>query len=108
VADGSITPNGALAVVGGHFRRTFASLKLRNYRLYFMGQGISMSGTFMQAIAQSWLVLTLTGSAIRGSPRASSCVSSRALQKKGTRRSASRGFSNSIVSIAVRAAGSGS
>lgn len=40
----------------------FASLRVRNYRLYFLGQGISLSGTWMQGVAQSWLVLKLTGS----------------------------------------------
>ena len=33
----------------------------RNYRLFFVGQGISLVGTWMQAVAQAWLVLTLTG-----------------------------------------------
>jgi MFS family permease len=41
---------------------TFNSLKLRNYRLYFIGQGISQTGTWMQSIAQTWLVLQLTHS----------------------------------------------
>ena len=41
---------------------TFASLSNRNYRLYFVGQGISMSGTWMQGVAQGLLVLDLTGS----------------------------------------------
>ena len=40
----------------------FASLANRNYRLYFVGQGISMSGTWMQSVAQGLLVLNLTGS----------------------------------------------
>lgn len=43
-------------------RRTFQALSLRNYRLYFLGQIISVSGTWMQGVAQSWLVLQLTGS----------------------------------------------
>lgn len=43
-------------------RRTFASLRFRNYRLYFISQTISFSGTWMQSIALSWLVLQLTGS----------------------------------------------
>ena len=43
-------------------RETFASLKIRNYRLYFIGQGISQCGTWMQVVALGWLVLTLTGS----------------------------------------------
>src|SRR3954463_7060495 len=41
---------------------TFSSLRNRNFRLYFIGQGISTAGTFMQAVGQSWLVLKLTGS----------------------------------------------
>lgn len=43
-------------------RDTFASLANPNFRLYFGGQAISMVGTWMQAVAQSWLVLQLTGS----------------------------------------------
>jgi MFS family permease len=42
--------------------RTFSSLNSRNYRLYFIGQIVSMGGTWMQALAQSWLVLELTDS----------------------------------------------
>jgi MFS family permease len=42
--------------------RTFASLSVRNYRLFFMGQGISQCGSWMQSIAQGLLVLELTGS----------------------------------------------
>src|SRR5438132_798055 len=41
---------------------TFRSLRTRNYRLYFSGQLVSMAGTFMQTVAQGWLVLKLTGS----------------------------------------------
>ncbi|HEY7926943.1 MAG TPA: MFS transporter [Candidatus Dormibacteraeota bacterium] len=41
--------------------RTFASLKRhRNYRLYFGGQVVSLSGTWMQNVAQAWFVLQLT------------------------------------------------
>ena len=46
----------------GSWSRTFSSLKVPNYRLYFTGQSISLAGTWMQMTAQSWLVLTLTGS----------------------------------------------
>ncbi len=42
--------------------KTFSSLKIRNYRLYFIGQAVSLSGTWMQTVAQGWLVLQLTGS----------------------------------------------
>jgi MFS family permease len=45
-------------------RGAFASLRQhRNYRLYFFGQVVSLSGTWIQNIAQAWLVLTLTHSA---------------------------------------------
>ncbi|MGW0766754.1 MFS transporter [Streptomyces sp. NPDC002676] len=40
----------------------FSSLKNRNYRLFFIGQAVSNTGTWMQRIAQDWLVLSLTGS----------------------------------------------
>ena len=39
--------------------RTFVSLKVRNYRLYFVGQFVSMTGTWMQSMAQSWLVYNI-------------------------------------------------
>jgi MFS family permease len=45
-------------------RDTFASLSIPNYRRYFAGQAISLVGTWMQMIAQSWLVLTITGSSV--------------------------------------------
>ena len=47
---------------GSFFGKTFSSLKVPNYRLYFAGQSVSMIGTWMQMTAQSWLVLTLTHS----------------------------------------------
>jgi MFS family permease len=45
--------------------KTFASIrKHRNYRLYFGGQAVSFTGTWVQQIAASWLVLQLTHSAL--------------------------------------------
>ena len=45
--------------------RTFASLRRhRNYRLYFLGQAVSQTGTWIDKIAQAWLVLALTHSAV--------------------------------------------
>lgn len=41
---------------------TFTSFQVRNYRLYYIGQTISTSGTFMQSIAQAWLVLKISNS----------------------------------------------
>lgn len=42
--------------------RGFHALANRNYRLFWTGQVISLSGTWMQTTAQAWLVLDLTGS----------------------------------------------
>src|SRR5262249_14241505 len=41
----------------------FAALRHRNYRLFFTGQTLSLIGTWMQGLAQGWLVLQLTNSA---------------------------------------------
>jgi MFS family permease len=40
----------------------FSSLRVRNYRLYASGQLVSLTGTWMQRVAQDWLVLELTNS----------------------------------------------
>lgn len=40
---------------------TFRSLRVRNYRLFAIGQVVSLSGTWGQRIAQDWLVLELSG-----------------------------------------------
>ncbi|MDQ5816140.1 MAG: MFS transporter [Actinomycetota bacterium] len=44
--------------------RTFRSLRIRNYRLYFFGQVVSFTGTWVQSVAQMWLVLEMTGSGV--------------------------------------------
>jgi MFS family permease len=41
---------------------TFRSMRSRNYRLYFYGQLVSTSGTWMQTVALGWLVLRMTNS----------------------------------------------
>jgi len=43
---------------------TFRALRNRNYQLFFGGQLISLIGTWMQSVAQAWLVYRLTGSAV--------------------------------------------
>ena len=45
-------------------RRSFDSLSVPNYRRYFGGQIVSLSGNWMQMVAEIWLVLTLTGSGV--------------------------------------------
>lgn len=42
---------------------TFSALRIRNYRLFAAGSLVSNTGTWMQRVAQDWLVLELTGSA---------------------------------------------
>ena len=44
--------------------RTFASLRHRDYRLYFAGNAVSFVGTWMQQVAAYWLVLQLTDSPV--------------------------------------------
>ena len=41
---------------------TFASLRYRNFRLWFIGQTLSVMGTWAQSVAQGWTVYQLTGS----------------------------------------------
>jgi MFS family permease len=43
---------------------TVRALRHRNFRLFFGGQLISLIGTWMQSVAQSWLVYRLTGSSV--------------------------------------------
>src|SRR5450756_619514 len=40
------------------------ALRHRNFQLFFAGQAISLIGTWMQTVAQSWLVYRMTGSAL--------------------------------------------
>src|SRR2546421_6619791 len=51
-----------VATGGISFRKTFSAFKHRNFRLYFSGQLISFTGTWMTTTAQGWLVYQLTGS----------------------------------------------
>jgi MFS family permease len=48
--------------VGLALHRTFHSLHTRNFRLYFIGQVVSVTGTWINATASAWLVLTITNS----------------------------------------------
>jgi MFS family permease len=43
-------------------RRSVTSLAVPNYRRYFAGQAISVSGSWMQRVAEMWLIVKLTGS----------------------------------------------
>jgi MFS family permease len=50
-------------VINVAFASTFQAMRHRNFRLWFVGQLVSLVGTWMQSIAQNWLVYELTGSA---------------------------------------------
>ncbi len=54
-----VSPVTALTDLRG---QTFAALRGANFRRYISGQAVSLIGTWMQTVAQSWLVLELTGS----------------------------------------------
>jgi MFS family permease len=43
-------------------RRTFVAFQERDYRIFWLGQLVSVTGLWMQTVAQGWLVLVLTGS----------------------------------------------
>lgn len=45
-------------------RRSVTSLEIPNYRRYFAGQIVSLSGNWMQTVAEMWLILELTGSGV--------------------------------------------
>jgi MFS family permease len=47
---------------GGARRYGFGALAHRNFRLFFVGQGISLVGTWLQNVGEGWLILTLTNS----------------------------------------------
>src|SRR5712691_6670938 len=51
-------------ITDSRLRSTVRALRHRNFRLFFSGQLISLIGTWMQTVAQSWLVYRLTGSSV--------------------------------------------
>ncbi len=57
---GASTPDASTEI--SRFPPIFRALRHRNYRLFFIGQLISLTGTWMQSIAQGWLVLRLSNS----------------------------------------------
>ena len=59
----AVTASPRTTAVSPHRVSTFSSLRTRNFRLFAIGQVVSNTGSWVQRIAQDWLVLTLTGSA---------------------------------------------
>jgi MFS family permease len=69
VPEKSAEPSPSLKTVSGgtpanlERRGLFYAFKFRNFRLFFVGQLISLAGTWMQQVAQQWLVFSITKSA---------------------------------------------
>ena len=57
-------PRGLATRTSGSLSATFRALRHRNFQLFFGGQLISLIGTWMQNIAQAWLVYRMTGSSL--------------------------------------------
>lgn len=62
----SAPPPGSRAAVpagpSNRLRRTFVAFGERDFRIFWLGQLVSVTGTWMQTVAQGWLILILTGS----------------------------------------------
>jgi len=54
----------SLTTLRANLGTTFRALRHRNYRLYWTGQLVSLIGTWMQSVAQGWLMHRLTSSAL--------------------------------------------
>ncbi len=60
----SAANSGQISPKTGRLPATLRALRHRNFQLFFSGQLISLIGTWMQSVAQSWLVYRLTGSSL--------------------------------------------
>lgn len=60
----TVEANAQAGIPSGRFQRTFSALRYRDFRLLWFGAFASTTGTFMQTLAQGWLVYTMTGSAL--------------------------------------------
>src|SRR5205807_6361755 len=60
----TVEANAQAGIPRGRFQRTFSALRYRDFRLLWFGAFASTTGTFMQTLAQGWLVYTMTGSAL--------------------------------------------
>ncbi len=59
-----LPPTAAKSALAAYWHRTFSALRHYNFRLYFIGLLISVTGTWAQTVAQQWLVYELTRSAL--------------------------------------------
>jgi MFS family permease len=63
-ADASTLESTEATVSASKLPAALRALRHRNYQLFFFGQLISLTGTWMQSVAQSWLIYRMTGSAV--------------------------------------------
>jgi MFS family permease len=61
-APAAARPLRAEEVPASRLRQTFVALEQRDFRIFWLGQLVSVTGTWMQTVAQGWLILELTGS----------------------------------------------
>jgi predicted MFS family arabinose efflux permease len=61
--DEALSPNAAGVPARGRLSRTFSALRYRDFRLLWIGAFTSTTGTWMQTVAQSWVVYSMTKSA---------------------------------------------
>src|SRR5947208_9011782 len=59
----TVEANARAGIPHGRFARTFSALRYRDFRLLWFGAFTSTTGTWMQTVAQSWVVLSMTNSA---------------------------------------------
>ena len=57
----TVEANAQAGIPRGRFQRTFSALRYRDFRLLWFGAFASTTGTFMQTLAQGWLVYKITG-----------------------------------------------
>lgn len=63
-ADASTLEGAGATALASKLPAALRALRHRNYQLFFFGQLISLTGTWMQSVAESWLIYRLTGSAV--------------------------------------------
>ena len=64
-AGGNPGPSSPLSGAAGPGPRAFGALRHRNFRVFYVGHLLSLTGTWMQSTAQGWLVLDLTDSELK-------------------------------------------
>ena len=69
--------------VSAGLQRTFASLSVPNYRRYFSGQVVSITGNWMQNVAEMWLVVQLTGNGVASAHRRPAVPADPAVRRLG-------------------------